>query len=93
LRALLIKRARLGLFLAFRVPTAIPGLSVASFMRSALNARLQGVDKNGDVDPTDPARGGISMRDFRNTMRETFRAAQGGRELRDPLRQRWLQRR
>jgi Fe-S cluster assembly ATP-binding protein len=66
------KRARLGLFLAFQYPTAIPGLSVASFIRSALNARLQGIDKNGDVDPTDPARGGISMRDFRNTMRETF---------------------
>jgi Fe-S cluster assembly ATP-binding protein len=66
------KRARLGLFLAFQYPTAIPGLSVASFIRSALNARLQGVEKNGDVDPTDPARGGISMRDFRNKMRETF---------------------
>jgi Fe-S cluster assembly ATP-binding protein len=66
------KRARLGMFLAFQYPTAIPGLSVASFIRSALNARLQGVDKNGDVDPTDPARGGISMRDFRLKMREKF---------------------
>ncbi len=63
------KRARLGLFLAFQYPTAIPGLSVASFIRSALNARLQGVDKNPDVDPTDPARGGISMGDFRKKMR------------------------
>jgi Fe-S cluster assembly ATP-binding protein len=42
------KRARLGLFLAFQYPTAIPGLSVASFIRSALNAKLQGVDKTGD---------------------------------------------
>jgi len=66
------KRARLGMFLAFQYPTAVPGLSVASFIRSAYNARLQGVDKNADVDPTDPARGGISMRDFRNKMRETF---------------------
>jgi Fe-S cluster assembly ATP-binding protein len=66
------KRSRLGLFLAFQYPTAIPGLSVASFIRSALNAKLQGVDKTGDVDPTDPARGGISMRDFRTRMRETF---------------------
>jgi Fe-S cluster assembly ATP-binding protein len=64
------KRARLGLFLAFQYPTAIPGLSVASFIRSALNARLQGIDKAPDVDPTDPARGGVSMRDFRNRMRE-----------------------
>jgi Fe-S cluster assembly ATP-binding protein len=67
------KRARLGMFLAFQYPTAIPGLSVASFIRSALNAKLQGVDKTGDVDPTDPMRGGISMRDFRNGMREKMR--------------------
>jgi Fe-S cluster assembly ATP-binding protein len=64
------KRARLGMFLAFQYPTAIPGLSVASFIRSALNAKLQGVDKSGDVDPTDPMKGGINMRDFRNKMRE-----------------------
>ena len=65
------KRARLGLFLAFQYPTAIPGLSVASFIRSALNARLLGVDRtNPDVDPTDPARGGISMLEFRRKMRE-----------------------
>ncbi len=64
------KRSRLGMFLAFQYPTAIPGLSVASFIRSALNAKLQGVDKTSDVDPTDPMKGGISMRDFRNKMRE-----------------------
>jgi Fe-S cluster assembly ATP-binding protein len=64
------KRARLGLFLAFQYPTAIPGLSVASFIRSALNAKLLGVDKNGDVDPTDPMRGGVSMREFRQRMRD-----------------------
>jgi Fe-S cluster assembly ATP-binding protein len=43
---------------------------VASFIRSALNAKLQGIDKTGDVDPTDPMKGGINMRDFRNKMRE-----------------------
>ncbi|HEV7809208.1 MAG TPA: Fe-S cluster assembly ATPase SufC [Candidatus Limnocylindrales bacterium] len=64
------KRSRLGMFLAFQYPTAIPGLSVASFIRSALNAKLQGIDKNADVDPTDPMKGGINMRDFRNRMRE-----------------------
>ncbi|HWP64176.1 MAG TPA: hypothetical protein VNO86_11965, partial [Candidatus Binatia bacterium] len=66
------KRARLGLFLAFQYPTAIPGLSVASFLRAALNAKLQGVDKTGDVDPTDPTRGGISMLEFRRKLREKF---------------------
>jgi Fe-S cluster assembly ATP-binding protein len=64
------KRARLGMFLAFQYPTAIPGLSVASFIRSALNAKLQGIDKNPDIDPTDAMRGGISMMDFRKRMRE-----------------------
>ena len=64
------KRSRLGLFLAFQYPTAIPGLSVASFIRSALNAKLQGLDKDSDVDPTDPIKGGVSMREFRNRMRE-----------------------
>ncbi len=64
------KRARLGMFLAFQYPTAIPGLSVASFIRSALNAKLQGIDKNPDIDPTDAIKGGVSMLDFRRRMRE-----------------------
>jgi Fe-S cluster assembly ATP-binding protein len=64
------KRARLGMFLAFQYPTAIPGLSVASFIRSALNAKLQGIDKNPDIDPTDSIKGGVSMMDFRKRMRE-----------------------
>ena len=64
------KRGRLGLFLAFQYPTAIPGLSVASFIRSALNAKLQGIDKDPEIDPTDPVKGGVSMRDFRAKMRE-----------------------
>ena len=63
------KRARLGMFLAFQYPTAIPGLSVASFLRTALNARRQGVDRNTEIDPSDPVRGGISMGDFRRLMR------------------------
>jgi Fe-S cluster assembly ATP-binding protein len=63
------KRARLGMFLAFQYPTAIPGLSVASFIRSALNAKLQGIDKNPDIDPTDSIKGGVSMMEFRKMMR------------------------
>ena len=31
------------------------------------------MDKIEGIDPTDPAKGGISMRDFRNLMRETFK--------------------
>ena len=34
------ERARAGLFLAFQYPAAIPGVSVANFLRTAINARL-----------------------------------------------------
>ncbi len=64
------KRARLGMFLAFQYPTAIPGLSVASFIRSALNAKRGGLVPDPSIDPTDAIRGGISMGDFRRKMRE-----------------------
>ena len=33
------QRARAGMFLAFQYPIAIPGVSVASFLRTAINAR------------------------------------------------------
>ncbi len=33
------ERSRLGMFLAFQYPVAIPGVTVANFLRSALNAR------------------------------------------------------
>ena len=64
------KRARIGMFLAFQYPTAIPGLSVASFIRSALNAKRAGPVPDPNIDPTDAIRGGISMGDFRRKMRE-----------------------
>jgi len=64
------KRARMGIFLAFQYPTAVPGLSVASFLRTALNARNRGLDGASDWDPSDPARGGITMGAFRKLMRE-----------------------
>jgi Fe-S cluster assembly ATP-binding protein len=65
------KRARLGLFLAFQYPTAVPGLSVASFLRTALNARRRGLaGGDGQHDPSDPTRGGISMAEFRTLMRD-----------------------
>jgi Fe-S cluster assembly ATP-binding protein len=36
------ERARLGLFLAFQYPMAIPGVTVSKFMHSALKARAEG---------------------------------------------------
>jgi Fe-S cluster assembly ATP-binding protein len=37
-------RSRLGLFLAFQYPVAIPGVSVANFLRTAINARRRAVN-------------------------------------------------
>ncbi len=64
------KRARLGMFLAFQYPMAIPGLSVASFLRSAINAHRLGLNPDPKADPTDAARGGIPMGEFRKLVRE-----------------------
>jgi len=45
------ERARKGLFLAFQYPSAIPGVSVANFLRTAINARraTPGVEKKNDM--------------------------------------------
>ena len=65
---------RLGIFLAFQYPTAIPGLSVASFLRTALNARMRPLDQvrrcDAESDPSDPTQGGIRMGDYRRLLRE-----------------------
>jgi Fe-S cluster assembly ATP-binding protein len=59
-------RSRLGLFLAFQYPSAIPGVSVANFLRTALNARreqAQPANGNGSGESQ-----GISMREFRQLL-------------------------
>lgn len=38
------ERARQGLFLAFQYPVAIPGVTVANFLRTAINARRRAVN-------------------------------------------------
>lgn len=38
------ERSRLGLFLAFQYPVAIPGVSVANFLRTAINARRRAIN-------------------------------------------------
>ncbi|HVR88048.1 MAG TPA: Fe-S cluster assembly ATPase SufC [Candidatus Limnocylindria bacterium] len=45
------ERARKGLFLAFQYPAAIPGVSVANFLRTAINARraTPGIEKKNDM--------------------------------------------
>ena len=44
------ERAQLGLFLAFQYPHAVPGVTVASFLRSAVNA-IRKAKNGGEDDP------------------------------------------
>ena len=57
------ERAKLGLFLAFQYPTAIPGVTMANFLRMAVSA-IRGEDSNGS-DTTEL----IPMREFRRELR------------------------
>jgi Fe-S cluster assembly ATP-binding protein len=61
------ERSRLGLFLAFQYPSAIPGVSVANFLRTAINARYPQPDpeSNGNGGKT-----GMPMRQFRKMLKE-----------------------
>ena len=61
------ERSRLGLFLAFQYPSSIPGVSVANFLRTALNARRDKAEASGNGHAQEK---GISMRDFRNMLRD-----------------------
>lgn len=54
------ERSRLGLFLAFQYPVAIPGVSVANFLRSAINARRRALDTQDK---------GISVPEFRKMLK------------------------
>jgi Fe-S cluster assembly ATP-binding protein len=45
------ERARKGLFLAFQYPTAIPGVSVANFLRMALTARRKEMGESKPLPP------------------------------------------
>ncbi len=62
------ERSRAGLFMAFQYPVAIPGVSIANFLRTALNARLAPPETNGTG--TVPARRGIAPKEFRALLRE-----------------------
>ncbi|MBI5709362.1 MAG: Fe-S cluster assembly ATPase SufC [Candidatus Eisenbacteria bacterium] len=62
------ERSRAGLFMAFQYPVAIPGVTVANFLRSALNARLAPPDANGAG--AMPQKRGIAPKEFRAMLRE-----------------------
>jgi Fe-S cluster assembly ATP-binding protein len=55
------ERARIGIFLAFQYPVAIPGVSLANFLRSAINAQRRA---------SDPDDKGISIPKFRSLLKE-----------------------
>jgi Fe-S cluster assembly ATP-binding protein len=56
------ERARLGVYLAFQYPTVVPGVTMANFLRTALNARrgYDGKDKSKAITP----------REFRTLLKE-----------------------
>jgi len=62
------ERARAGLFMAFQYPVAIPGVTVANFLRTALNARLAPADTNGAG--AMPHKRGIAPKEFRALLKE-----------------------
>jgi Fe-S cluster assembly ATP-binding protein len=55
------ERSRAGLFLAFQYPVAIPGVTLANFLRHAINARMKAKE---------PESKGISIPDFTRLMRK-----------------------
>lgn len=55
------ERSRMGIFLAFQYPVAIPGVSVANFLRTALNAHRKAQD---------PDYKGIPIPEFRDLLKE-----------------------
>ena len=62
------QRSRAGLFMAFQYPVAIPGVTVANFLRTALNTRLAPPDTNGSG--AMPQQRGIAPKEFRALLRE-----------------------
>lgn len=55
------ERSQLGMFLAFQYPVAIPGVSLANFLRTAINARRRAKD---------PEDKGIPIPEFRKILKE-----------------------
>ncbi len=66
------KRARLGVFLAFQYPSAIPGVTVASFLRNIYNA-VHHPKPAGDGGQEAAKYTGIPLAKFRKMMEEKMR--------------------
>ena len=62
------QRSRLGLFMAFQYPVAIPGVTMANFLRAAINARI--APPPAEPDGRVPTRKGIDPKRFRALLRD-----------------------
>jgi Fe-S cluster assembly ATP-binding protein len=67
------ERAQRGLFLAFQYPHAVPGVTVASFLRSAVNA-IRKARAGGEDDP-------VKVSDFRKEMQAAMEALKVPKEM------------
>jgi Fe-S cluster assembly ATP-binding protein len=66
------ERSRAGVFLAFQYPVAIPGVTVANFLRTALNARIKAdaAAANGGIIPSNTK--GVPIPVFTKQLREAM---------------------
>ena len=64
------ERARMGLFMAFQYPVAVPGVTVAKYLRTVINAHR--AHRGEDA---------ISLKDFRKTVEEAMKLVEVPREF------------
>jgi Fe-S cluster assembly ATP-binding protein len=64
------KRARMGLFLAFQYPLAVPGVTLSNFLRSAYTARKEGFTPDQPVEATGttPKKRSLNPSEFRKLL-------------------------
>ncbi|MDX6423791.1 MAG: Fe-S cluster assembly ATP-binding protein [Gaiellaceae bacterium] len=64
------ERARMGLFMAFQYPVAVPGVTVTKYLRTVMNAHreAQGLDP-------------VSLKDFRKTVEDAMKLVEVPREF------------
>lgn len=73
------ERARLGLFLAFQYPQAVPGVSVTNFLRMAINSQRGVPDGRKSDDPNAPKP--ITIPEFRKQLEAAMDLLKVDREL------------
>src|SRR5512136_1166274 len=63
------ERARMGLFLAFQYPTSIPGVSLANFLRTAVDA-VRGGKSESNGNGKGKGKGSLPIAEFRKLLSE-----------------------